>query len=360
MSVQVKNEVAVFSAFLEQMAGDTKGRVYQLQASRLTVGRSSECDIVVEMEGVSRVHALIVNSQGSWFIRDNNSKNGVYVNGKQVKESWLESGDMVQMGTFLFRFDSGQLAQSPNEGNLPGLAGVGGAMELGMQAQLDEMSAAVPGAATGKKAGRRGNPRMVIYLVVLLLAGGYLMLSPTEETSTTTEQTAAEANLGGEGSPRDFKLSEKPTLKLGTKQPIPATMEDPLLKKAEQEMAKLDWSNLSLREAEQLFRRGEREYLSKNYHRAIESFRAALQLFGGHLLAEQYLRKARFEAEVEAKTHMATAIRYYESLQYARAIHHFNEVIALLDHKPDEMIVKTAKNYIKQSELRLQAAELFP
>jgi tetratricopeptide (TPR) repeat protein len=137
-------------------------------------------------------------------------------------------------------------------------------------------------------------------------------------------------------------------------------MEDPLLKKAEQEMARLDWSNTSLREAEQYFRRGQREYLNKNYQRAIEAFRAALSLYGGHLLADRYLRRAVYETEIEAKNQMATAIQYYESLQYARAIHHFKEVISLMSHRPNEPIVKEAGRYIQQAELRLQAAELFP
>ncbi|MBY0371470.1 hypothetical protein K2X33_12335, partial [bacterium] len=128
----------------------------------------------------------------------------------------------------------------------------------------------------------------------------------------------------------------------------------------EQEMERLDWSNSSLRESEQFFRRGQREFLTKNYHRAIDSFRTALSIYSGHLLAERYLRMSVYAAEMEAKNHMAIAIQYYEALQYARAIHHFHEVIALMQHRPNEAIIKEAQRYIKQAELRLQAAELFP
>jgi pSer/pThr/pTyr-binding forkhead associated (FHA) protein len=357
VSVQLKNPTALLQGSLEQMSGPDKGRLFELSAARLTLGRSAENDIVLDLEGVSRVHALLVHSEDAWFIRDNNSKNGIFVNGEKVKESWLETGDMVQLGTFIFRFNAGPTIAMAPEGNLPDLASPNGAMDLGAVAGMG--MAPVP---TATSAGRRaGNPRILIYVGVLALLGGYLMLggSSSEPGKSATDGEVATAS-GGERLSRDFSLSEKPKLDLGTKQVIPLGMEDPMLKKAEQEMTRLDWSNTSLREAEQFFRRGQREYLNRNFHRAIDSFRTALSLYGGHVLAERYLRRAVYEAEIEAKNNMASAIQYYESLQYARAIHHFNEAIALLAHRPNEPMVKEAQRYIKQAELRLQAAELFP
>ncbi len=335
MSIQLLNLNAPKGAHLEQMSGGQNGRIFELNATRLTLGRNPECDLVIEAEGVSRVHALLVQSEGAWFIRDNKSKNGLYVNGELLKESWLESGDIVQIGTFVFRFQAGQVLESPPEGNLPS--------ELPIQA--------------AKKA--PVNKRVLIYVGVLVVLGAVLMMGGEPEKSAKPAGDV-ESPTSGAGLARDFKTAEKPTLELGTKSIVPLGMEDPLLKKVEQEMAQLDWSNSSLRESEQFFRRGQREYLAKNYHRAIEAFQTALSVYGGHLLAERYLRRAVYEAEIEAKNHMAMGIQYYESLQYARAIHHFNEAISLMAHRPNEAIVKEAGRYIKQSELRLQAAELFP
>jgi len=349
MSVQVKEQVQ-YTAYLEQASGSSMGRKFALNSGKLTVGRSPDCDIVIDAEGLSRVHALIAISEGSWFIRDNNSKNGIYVNGNKVKESWLETGDMLQLGTYVFRFDAGAEIASSEVGGLPQVAG-GGALEMG--------AIGIPGASPSKA--KKTNPRILIYVGVIGILGLFLMLNggSSDPAAPTADGTASA--LEGEGPlARQFKNSEKPTTELGTKELIPRGMEDPLLKKAEQEMAKLDWSNKSLREAEQFFRRGQREYLNRNHHRAINAFRTALSLYGGHLIAERYLRLAIYEAEIEAKMNMASGIQYYESLQYTRAIHHFNEVIALMEHRPDEAIVKEAQRYIKQSEMRLQAAELFP
>jgi hypothetical protein len=57
---------------------------------------------------------------------------------------------------------------------------------------------------------------------------------------------------------------------------------------------------------------------------------------------------------------MEIGVKYFESLQYQRAIYHFNEVVALLAHRPAEALVKEAEKYIDQCRRRLQAAELFP
>ncbi len=346
MSVQVKNKVTSVP-HLEQVSGSEAGRVFELTAARLTIGRSSENDIVASAEGVSRVHALLVKSEGHWFIRDNNSKNGLAVNGQVMKESWLETGDLVQLGHFVFRFDAGvQVADSYEAGALP--VAMDGGLEVGI----------APDMMSGAPRKKSGNSRTKIYIGLILVFGLYFLFS-----GSPSEQTPAEGEAltsGESGLSRDFKMADKPSFQLGNPNQVPMGMEDPLLKKAEQEMSKLDWSNMSLREAEQAFRRGQREYLNRNYHRAIASFSAALELYGGHLLADRYLRRAIYEAEVQAKINMAAAVQYYESLQYARAIHHFNEVISLMAHRPTEPIVKEAGRYIKQAELRLQAAELFP
>ncbi len=353
MSVQLKSALAPVPATLEQMSGLEVGKVFEVRSTRLTLGRSSDNEVVLDVEGVSRIHAMLMCSEGSWYIRDNNSKNGLFVNGKKIKEGWLETGDVVQLGTFVFKFNAGPSLESAPEGGLPevqgmGLPGLDGNLGVGVDALAT---------GSGKRAGAP-NRRVLIYVGVLLALGAYLMMGSGGETTKGTdngELASASGKLA-----RDFKIADAPGLELGTKQPIPLGMEDPMLKKAEQEMSRLDWSNTSLREAEQYFRRGQREYLNKNYQRAIDSFRTALSLYGGHHLADRYLRRAVYEAEIEARTNMGIAIQYYESLQYARAIHHFNEVISLMSHRPNEPIVKEAGRYIKQAELRLQAAELFP
>ena len=70
------------------------------------LGRSRECDCVLNDPNVSRRHAeLRRGSTGDWQIVDLGSTNGVKVNGRQVDASRLGPGDEVVIGTVRFIFD---------------------------------------------------------------------------------------------------------------------------------------------------------------------------------------------------------------------------------------------------------------
>jgi hypothetical protein len=70
------------------------------------IGRSRECDIVLDDSNVSRRHAEIAPSGAGWRIQDLGSTNGVRVNGRQVDGPHpLESGDRVELGTVSVTFE---------------------------------------------------------------------------------------------------------------------------------------------------------------------------------------------------------------------------------------------------------------
>src|SRR3954451_9820501 len=70
------------------------------------IGRSRECDIVIDDSNVSRRHAEISPGGQGWRIQDLGSTNGVRVNGRQVDGPHpLESGDRVEIGTVDVRFE---------------------------------------------------------------------------------------------------------------------------------------------------------------------------------------------------------------------------------------------------------------
>jgi Protein of unknown function (DUF3662)/FHA domain len=70
------------------------------------IGRSRECDIVIEDSGVSRRHAELRPRGGAWRIEDLGSTNGVRVNGREVNGAQeLLSGDRVEMGSTEMLFE---------------------------------------------------------------------------------------------------------------------------------------------------------------------------------------------------------------------------------------------------------------
>jgi hypothetical protein len=72
------------------------------------IGRSRDCEIVLEDTGVSRHHASIRPSGGGWTIEDLGSTNGVLLNGHGVRgEQQLQPGDRLQLGSTEIAFEVG-------------------------------------------------------------------------------------------------------------------------------------------------------------------------------------------------------------------------------------------------------------
>ncbi|MGA2320322.1 MAG: DUF3662 and FHA domain-containing protein [Solirubrobacteraceae bacterium] len=84
------------------------GRRLLLPAAGGTVGRSRDCDIVLDDLGISRRHAEIRPVPDGWTIEDAGSTNGVRVNGRTVSETTpLHSGDRVELGSTEVVFEVG-------------------------------------------------------------------------------------------------------------------------------------------------------------------------------------------------------------------------------------------------------------
>ena len=61
----------------------------------IRIGRSPDCDICYSNRLVSREHASLRWDGRTWVIRDLNSRNGVYLNGKMVREAPVGVGDVI-------------------------------------------------------------------------------------------------------------------------------------------------------------------------------------------------------------------------------------------------------------------------
>lgn len=68
------------------------------------IGRGSDCDIQFTARNVSRRHALIRQSGDDWFIQDQGSAGGTFVNGERVQARRLSSGDQITIGDHTLRF----------------------------------------------------------------------------------------------------------------------------------------------------------------------------------------------------------------------------------------------------------------
>ena len=65
----------------------------------VTVGRSSDCDVVVGESTVSRFHAELRHGSGdTWTVLDLDSLNGTWLNGLRVREARIVRGDVLCLG----------------------------------------------------------------------------------------------------------------------------------------------------------------------------------------------------------------------------------------------------------------------
>lgn len=85
------------------------GEDFRLYAGYNRLGANSVCDIVLEDETVSGSHAIIVYRDGRCLIKDDLSRNGTFVNGREITESHpLESYDQIRVGNTYLTFVAAQ------------------------------------------------------------------------------------------------------------------------------------------------------------------------------------------------------------------------------------------------------------
>lgn len=98
----VRKERVIRPAFLEQENGEGAPRRVTLSEKRVVMGRADDTDILIKHPKASRHHAVIEYRGGEYIMRDNNSRNGFYLNGLRVYSAVLREGDVLQVTDCVF------------------------------------------------------------------------------------------------------------------------------------------------------------------------------------------------------------------------------------------------------------------
>src|SRR5260370_831703 len=69
-----------------------------LDRAECVVGRSKDCDLPVEDDGVSREHAAFHIQGARVTVEDLDSRNGTFVEGERIEKRALKPGDRVRLG----------------------------------------------------------------------------------------------------------------------------------------------------------------------------------------------------------------------------------------------------------------------
>jgi hypothetical protein len=93
-------------AWLEGKTGALANQRIVLTQADTMVGRSTGCDVQIYDPKVSRKHFLIRYGSGAFFLQDQDSSRGTYINGERVMAQRLNDGDRIDLGDTSLVFHS--------------------------------------------------------------------------------------------------------------------------------------------------------------------------------------------------------------------------------------------------------------
>ncbi|MBN2804245.1 MAG: diguanylate cyclase [Deltaproteobacteria bacterium] len=87
--------------------GTDLGKKWELTAKTADIGRDQDCDITINHNSVSRLHAQLSKNGNMRTLTDLQSTNGTLVNGESIISKTLTSGDWIKIGDTIFKYLTG-------------------------------------------------------------------------------------------------------------------------------------------------------------------------------------------------------------------------------------------------------------
>jgi predicted component of type VI protein secretion system len=89
----------------------------ELPKEMTLIGRQEDCDLRLDHKSVSKMHCVLVKTDGVILLRDLGSTNGTRVNGTRVRRAALLPNDKLSVANFHFRvlFGAALVAAEPHD-----------------------------------------------------------------------------------------------------------------------------------------------------------------------------------------------------------------------------------------------------
>ena len=104
--------------YLILQRGSARLQVVEIRpGQRVTIGRTPGNTLVVPDRKCSRVHCEVFCGNGTWYVRDNQSRNGVFVEGAKIDgDTVVQIGQMISVGDFTIQMTAFHPEQTPVDG----------------------------------------------------------------------------------------------------------------------------------------------------------------------------------------------------------------------------------------------------
>lgn len=310
------------TARLKVIRGQDIGVIFVIIANEAYLGRGEESDVVISDLKASRLHAKMTLTSLGWDIRDNGSANGLFLNGKLIKQSKLKNHDAVMIGDTVLEFisaDSATVLLLNPPKTIEKLELDQKVMELQRQ-KIQSLGKGFGHTGAPDRPGLSRPEKSSLGPLPLLLGVGviaYLFLV--------------------ESSPPPAPVKKKTENTTPLLRPYIPDVTQPLIQK----------------NAEIYYRIGFREFLQRNYLRAKAQFETTLQIAPGHPLATLYLSRCKSELEQEISDHMESGRKKFAAGKLAEAKGHFEAVLRLLDRDtahPSYIEAKEQREVVEKSQ----------
>ena len=86
------------------VTGKPEGKTLSFTKAPISVGRGEDADFLVEDRHASKINCHIVRENNEFFVVDNSSTNGAFLNDEKIDRAQIKNGDQVRIGETTFQF----------------------------------------------------------------------------------------------------------------------------------------------------------------------------------------------------------------------------------------------------------------
>ncbi len=119
--------------------GDDLGKRIALGETRTVIGRSTQCEVCLDQESVSRNHCHVAYVDGYYELEDLGSTNGTYVNDALARKIVLRDGDQIKVGRTILKFILGGNIEGQYHEEIYQLMTLDGLTQVRNKRYFDEM-----------------------------------------------------------------------------------------------------------------------------------------------------------------------------------------------------------------------------
>jgi len=310
------------------VSGAMSGTVRLMGAGGFSLGRSPENEfVIINDPKCSRKHASVSWTERGCEIVALNEANPIYVNDEECMRALLKDNDIVTLGETKIQFNltatAGEVRSGRGHSHSTELAIVNPTVPLPSAPAYARPGppAARPRSSSKKKGQSSANSnRLVIYAVLGIVVLFFVTATPGKK---------------------------KDQLALRNEQKIQADIDEAnaLEKKAEQmPIKRLDDSPM-LRQAQENFVRGFRDYRKGQYERSLDSFQACLVLDPTHQLCTRYLRLAQRKFSELVQYDIILGRKYRDQNQFKACRAAFKNVMTMVKDANSSAYKEAKANY---------------